>query len=96
MLPHLTEVTTQLGSRKVPYNGTSIYGSTALVYPGRSFTFVIYTQSVGLLRRGISRRKAATYTGQQKHIINAQRHPCLEWDSNPRSQRSNLWRQCMP
>jgi hypothetical protein len=26
----------------------------------------------------------------------AQRHPCLEWDSNPRSQRSNERRQFMP
>jgi hypothetical protein len=31
-------------------------------------------------------RKAATYTGQHKHRINADRHPCLEWDLNLRSQ----------
>jgi hypothetical protein len=29
---------------------------------GRFFSFLIYTQSVRLLGRGISRRKAATYT----------------------------------
>jgi hypothetical protein len=29
-------------------------------------------------------RKATTCTEQQKHRINAQRHPCLKWDSNPR------------
>jgi hypothetical protein len=29
---------------------------------GRFFSFLIYTQSVGLLGRAISRRKAATYT----------------------------------
>jgi hypothetical protein len=45
-----------------------------------------YTQSVGLLGRGISPRNAATYTGKHKHRINAHRHPCLEWDSNPQSQ----------
>jgi hypothetical protein len=44
----------------------------------RFFSFLIYTQSVGLLGRGISPRKAAIYTQ------NAHRHPCLEWDSNPR------------
>jgi hypothetical protein len=32
----------------------SIYGSTALVDLGRFFSFLIYTQSVGLLGRGIS------------------------------------------
>jgi hypothetical protein len=35
---------------------------------------------------GSARRKSTTYTGQHKHIINAGRHPCLEWDSNPQSQ----------
>jgi hypothetical protein len=28
------------------------------------------------------------HTGQHKHRINAHGHPCFEWDSNPRSQRS--------
>jgi hypothetical protein len=40
----------------------SIYGSTALVGLGRFFSFLIYTQSVGLLGRGPVRRKAAIYT----------------------------------
>jgi hypothetical protein len=41
----------------------SIYGSTALVDFGRFFSFLIYTQSVGLLGRGGSDpRKACTYT----------------------------------
>jgi hypothetical protein len=30
------------------------------------------------------------------HRINAHRHPCLEWDSNPRSQRPNERTQFMP
>jgi hypothetical protein len=38
------------------------YCSTALVDLGRYFSFLIRTQSVGLLRRGSVRRKAATYT----------------------------------
>jgi hypothetical protein len=29
------------------------------------------------------------YTEQHKHRINEHRHPCLEWDSNPRPQRAN-------
>jgi hypothetical protein len=31
-----------------------------------------------------------------EHRINARRHPCLEWDSNPRSQRSSERRQFIP
>jgi hypothetical protein len=31
-----------------------------------------------------------------KHRINAYKHPCLEWDSNPRSQNSRERRQFMP
>jgi hypothetical protein len=33
---------------------------------------------------------------QHKHRINAHRHPCLEWDSNPRSQCSSGRSRCMP
>jgi hypothetical protein len=40
----------------------SIYGCTALVDFGHFFTFLIYTQSVELLGKGISSSKAATYT----------------------------------
>jgi hypothetical protein len=36
-----------------------------------------------------ARRKAATYTGQHKRTINANTHPCLEWDLEPRSQCSS-------
>jgi hypothetical protein len=38
------------------------YGSTVPVDLGRFFSFLIYTQTVGLLGRGSARRKAATYT----------------------------------
>jgi hypothetical protein len=38
---------------------------------------------------GSARRKAATYTQNNTNRINAHRHPCLEWDSNPRFQHSS-------
>jgi hypothetical protein len=41
-------------------------------------------------------RPLPTHTEQHKHRINAHRHPCLEWDSNPRSQLSSERRQFMP
>jgi hypothetical protein len=36
------------------------------------------------------------HTGRYKHRINAHGYPCLERDSNPRSQRSSERRQFMP
>jgi hypothetical protein len=40
---------------------------------------------MGLLEWGISPSQGRyLHTGQHKHRINAHRHPCLEWDSNPR------------
>jgi hypothetical protein len=56
-----------------------------------------YTQSVGLAGKGISPSQGRyLHTEQHKHRINAYRHPCLEWDSNPRSQRWSEVRQFMP
>jgi hypothetical protein len=44
-----------------------------------------YTQSVGLLGWGISpAQRRYLHTEQHKHIINANIHPFLEWNSNPR------------
>jgi hypothetical protein len=43
-----------------------------------------------------ARRKAATYTGQHKHRRNADRHPRLEWEPNPRSQPVSGRRHFMP
>jgi hypothetical protein len=63
---------------------------------GHSIQFLNLRQSVRLLGRGSARRKAATYTGQHKHKINADKYPCLEWDSNPGSQRSSERRHFMP
>jgi hypothetical protein len=44
-----------------------MYGSTDLVHLGCSFSFLIYTQSVGLLGQGISRSQGRyIYTEQHK------------------------------
>jgi hypothetical protein len=57
----------------------------------------IFTQPVGLLGRGISPLQGGNLgTGQNKHRINAHKHPCLKWDSNPRSQCLSGRRQFMP
>jgi hypothetical protein len=45
----------------------------------------LLTQSVGLLGRGISPSQGRyMHTGQNKHRINAHRHPCVKWNSYPR------------
>jgi hypothetical protein len=46
--------------------------------PWSFFSFLIYTQSVGLLGREISPTQGC-------YLHRAHRHICLEWDSNPRS-----------
>jgi hypothetical protein len=75
----------------------SVYGSTALVDLDRFFRFLIYTQPVGLLGREISpSQDRYLHTEQHKHRIKACRHKSLEWESNPRSQRSSERRQFMP
>jgi hypothetical protein len=56
-----------------------------------------FSQTVGLLGREISPSQGRFLnTGQHKHRINAYLHPCLEWDSNPRSQRPSGRKQFMP
>jgi hypothetical protein len=46
-----------------------IYGCTALVHVGHFFTFLFYTQSVGLLGRGISPSQGRyPHTEQHKHV----------------------------
>jgi hypothetical protein len=75
----------------------SIYGSTVLLLElGRNVSFLIYTQSVGLLGREISPSQGRyLHTEHHKHNINAHKHPCLVWDWNPRSQCSRERRQFM-
>jgi hypothetical protein len=60
------------------------------------FSFLISDRRQDSSDGGSACRKAAAYTGQHKHRINADRHPCLEWDSNPRSQCSSQRRQFIP
>jgi hypothetical protein len=44
----------------------------------RFFSFLIYTQSIGLLGRGINLLQGLyLYTGHHKHKINAHGHPCF-------------------
>jgi hypothetical protein len=57
------------------------------------FSFLILRQSVGLLGRGISPSQGRYL---HKHRINADKHPCLEWVSNPWFQRSSERKQFMP
>jgi hypothetical protein len=73
----------------------SIYLSTVLLLDlGHLFSFLILYR-VGLLGQGISPSEGRyLHTGHDR--INAHTHPCLEWDSNPRSQRSSERRQFMP
>jgi hypothetical protein len=58
-----------------------------LLYLGRVFNLLIlYT--VGTIPWTGDQPVA---TEQQKHRINADRHSCFEWDSNPRSQCASGW-----
>jgi hypothetical protein len=64
---------------------------------GRFFTFLIlYTVGRTRWTRNQPVRGHYLYTEQHKHRTNANRHPCLEWDSNLRSQCSSERRQFMP
>jgi hypothetical protein len=64
---------------------------------GRLFSLLIFSQSVGLLGRGMSPSQSRyLHIGYHKHKVNAQRHSLLEWDSNPRSQCLSGRRQFMP
>jgi hypothetical protein len=75
-----------------------IYGSAFLLLGiGRSFLSFLILYTVGLLRPAISpSRDRCLHAEQHKHRINAHRHPCLEWDSEPKSQFSSERRQFMP
>jgi hypothetical protein len=55
------------------------------------FNFLILWYSVGPLGWGISPSQGRYL---YKHRINTDTHPCLEWDSNPRSLRLSGRRQC--
>jgi hypothetical protein len=68
------------------------------VGPWPLFQFLdLFTELVGLLGRGISPSQGHYWhTGQDKHRINAHRHPCLKRESNQWSQCFGGQRQFMP
>jgi hypothetical protein len=93
----LTGETEVFGENLPQCHHLSVYGSTGLVDLGRFFSFLIHTHLVGLFGRGIGPSQGRyLHTEQHKHRINAHRHTCLEWDSNPRSQCSSGRRQFIP
>jgi hypothetical protein len=66
------------------YINTAVYGSTALCSVVETFSVSsTCTQSVELFGRRIGTSQDPYL--HHKHRINTRRHPCLEWDSNPRS-----------
>jgi hypothetical protein len=72
--------------------------SSPLLGPGLFFSVVIiFAQTIGLLRRVICSSQGR-YLHKTKQTQNkcTHRHPCLEWDSNSRSQCSSEWRYFVP
>jgi hypothetical protein len=61
------------------------YGTTVGPWPLFKFIDPIHSRQDSL-DEGSDRRKASALHTEH-HRINAHRHPCHEWDSNPRSQR---------
>jgi hypothetical protein len=99
----------QLSNKKTchPYTGRNILPPSLSIYLqlyspllglGLFFSLLIlYTISrTPLTRDQPFARSLYLYTGQHKHRINAQRHPCFEWDSNPRSEYLSGRRWFMP
>jgi hypothetical protein len=71
--------------------------STVVVDLDHFSSFLIYTQSVGLLGRGISLSQGRhLQTEQHKRRINTHRHLCLKWDSKSQSKCSNGRRRFIP
>jgi hypothetical protein len=63
------------------------YGSTTLRWALAAFSVSwACTSSVHTLEREISPSQGLYLHTEHKHRINAHRHPCLDWDSNPRPQ----------
>jgi hypothetical protein len=74
-----------------------IWLCSPFVGPRPLFQFLdLFTQSVGLLGRGISPSQSRfLHTHDSTNRINARRRTCLKLDSNPRSQRLSWIRQFM-
>jgi hypothetical protein len=70
-------------------NSVYLWFYSPLLGLGPFFSFLIF-YTVGNLWGRISPSQGCyLHTEQHKHRINTNRYPCLEWDSNPRSQRSS-------
>jgi hypothetical protein len=81
------------------WNWLTLSFSVALQHfePWPLFQVLNPIHTVRLLGLGISPSQGLyLHTEQQKHGTNAHRHPCLEWDSNPRTQCSSGRRWFMP
>jgi hypothetical protein len=63
---------------------------------GRFFSSLIFYTVRRIPWTGSVRLMDATYNWQHKHRRNADRHPCLKWDSNPRLQCLREWRYFVP
>jgi hypothetical protein len=75
----------------------SVYGSTALLLDfGCFFSFLILYTVGRTSWTGDSPPQSRYLLWQQKHRINAHRHPYLQWVSNQRSQCSSERRQFIP
>jgi hypothetical protein len=58
------------------------------------FGLLLFRHSVGHLGQVISSSQVlCLYTNTEKRTYT--KHPCREWDSNPRSRLPSEWRQCM-
>jgi hypothetical protein len=97
----LIDVTSFVPISHVTSNG--FFSSVPLIplYRCRGFLsfFLIISQTVGLLRRGIGPSQGRyLHTGQHKHrkTHTHTKHPCPEWYSNPRSRLPSERRLCMP
>jgi hypothetical protein len=75
-----------------PFLSDEGHGSEALCWTLADFVSFLISYTVGLLRRGISPSQGRYL---HKHRINADKHPCFEWDSNPQSQYSSERKQFM-
>jgi hypothetical protein len=70
---------------------------SSLLYLSRLFSLLILYTLDRTPWTGISLSEGRyLHTEQHKYRINAHRHPCFVWDSNPRSQRSSERRQFIP
>jgi hypothetical protein len=74
----------------------SIWLYTPMLDLGRFFSFfILYTVGMTPWTGNSPSQSLYLHTEQHKHRINAHRHPCLKWDSNPRPQCSSERRQFM-